>query len=183
MDATKLQTALIEAGMAEITFNITDAETTVDVLDVTDKGLIALLRYGTRKANDTVNGAISRLKKEEKPIDKDAIVTECLAHILSGETAQRARISPIEAELRSIVKAKLQSIGLKATDAGKLAKDAKAGFSEYLRQYIATAKEIKAVEVEDSTIEAAFAKNWPNIEARANEIIEQKSLKLEIDLD
>lgn len=150
-----------------LVFTIAGETHEVPVDSLTEAALVGLLQYGKRKANDTFNG----MKGGEKALT----ALEVIAKIQTWDFGTGgSKVSPLIRILRGIVGTHLVSLGHKKKDAMSMAKEPKEGFKSYLHQAMAKKQGVGMVEVEEAAIESAFEVNWPKVEARAQNMLEEE---------
>lgn len=154
-----------------------DYHTALD--DLHDDSILAIIRYGKRMFNDAVNSAKNQGKEPEE------FAKEWLDKAAKGQLGTRtggARLSPLAKALREIVVEYLRAAGWDAKDAAKDAKEPAAAFRDLLGLQISRARGVPLAEVPKDDIQAAMDKNWPKIEARAQEMVTLAETDLGIEI-
>ena len=179
-ETSKLQNALIKAGLLSVTFTDVKGGTdyTVETTQLPDITLIELLRYGKRKFNDSLNSSSTDNREEWSTewIDKAQAGT-------LGTGSGGSRVSPLTRELREVVLDYLITAGYKVGEARKLVKDPRSGFVTYLTDVISTKQSIPANQVDPLTIEDLMGRNWPTIEAQAQKRLDAKAPDTTLDIN
>lgn len=174
-----LRAALIEAGVKTIPFSNGGTDYPVEVEDLPEATLLRIFDYGKRIFNDAVNGA----KHQGK--EADTAAKEWLDKAKAGTLGSRsggARLTPYTKALREIVRDYLKAAGWDAKEAAKDAKDSENAFCKMLELQIARGKGIPAADVTAEDVEAARAKNWPKVEAKAKAMADLATGGLDIEL-
>lgn len=179
MKSTKLQQALIDAGMTELAFHNGGTDYPVKVGDLPDASLVAIIAYGKRMFNDHVNSAKGQGK------DPGQVADEWLTKARNGELGTRAggaRVSPYTKALRDIVAEYLKAAGWDAKEAAKDAKKPEDAFKTMLALQIARGRGVPVADVPEEDVAKAHEANWPKMEKRAQAMVDALSGDLDIDL-
>jgi hypothetical protein len=179
VNVSKLQTALIKAGVESIPFHNGGVDYPLAVKDMPDATLVAILNYGKRMFNDYVNSAKHAGGEAEEAAE--GWIVKAKAGALGGRSGG-ARLSPLLKAQRGIVVCWLREAGWDAKEAVKAAKNPQQGFKAMLALQIARGKGIAVSAVEPELVEAAFEKNWHKVEAKAQVLLETTTGMIEIDL-
>lgn len=147
-------------------FTLNGEDHPVSIDDMSEAALIGLLMYGRRKANDTFNSA----KGGESPISPEAVVDKIRSWDFNY-SGGFSRVSPVVKAQRDVVDSMLRSIGYKAAEARKLAKDPLSGFT----LYVADMTELEGDELEDKV-----QSNWDKVTLKAAAIVEASKVAQDI---
>lgn len=147
----KIQAQAIEFRCGGKTYQVTDPH---------PDALTRIFEYGTiRFVNDKAGGLTEA--------EKDALALEWVERIQSGDVGQTggggARLSPLERAQRGIVKDRLVSVGWKAGEADKAARDPQAGFLLYIRELLAAKNGVPLAAVTDDDAGPAARANWEKV--------------------
>lgn len=178
-ETSKLQNALIEAGLLNITFTDVKGGTdyTTDITTLPDVTLIELLRYGKRKFNDSLNSSETDDRQEwsEEWLNKAQNGT-------LGAGSSGSRVDPLTRELREVVLGYLTSSGFKTAEARKLVKVPFDGFETYLTHVIATKQSIPVVDVDPETVKDLIQRNWATVTDQAQKRLDAKAQSVSLDI-
>jgi len=173
LKGTYIMTTLSIQLDTTLSFNIGGEQLPVNVADLSPEALTGLLMYGMRKANDTYNG--------QKNSDNAMTPEEVIEKIKVWDFGKGgSRVSPLVKAQRDIVITHLRSIGMKANEANKAAKNPQDGFKVYLRSALAKKLALPEIQVDQESVDKAFEANWARVETKAQEILAMESIDLDL---
>lgn len=172
-----------------VEFTSGDEVFAVDADAIPEASALRIFLYGRRMFNDSVNSSVNRAAEKwgaaqtpKQPASKcpESVKTEARERAARewiqamrdgklGESRGPAA-DELTQELRAIVSGYLRQAGLKAKDAGELAKDPEAGFRAFLELSLKGKYGARWLE----HLEPAFEVNWPNVEAQAQRVVDMR---------
>ena len=167
-----------------LSFNINKTSHEVDISKLPVSTIDRLLQYGTRILNDKINSEASKAAGEGKSYDKDEAAAVWIQKAIEGKLGERTARStdPRYKILKELVVGKLAALGITKADAAKLCKSPLDGFKTFIELVLSTKQGIAVAKLDPKQVQAAIEKNWPKLEAKAEQIaaLAQDTLDIEI---